>query len=193
MVGKHRKVVGMPRQSSTGADETILDAAAALFARHGFEQTSLKSLADAAGLSKAGLLHHFPSKDALYEAAWAQSRVLSRQVAEQVTPMPSGHARDRRALELLTDVALDRPGLVALLFRAITAPGEDAQQAQDELMINEMFLIDPAKELPRAIRVVAALSAMAVLTLLANQEGDKTTWRPLILATCYDALGHQEA
>lgn len=183
----------MPRQPRTGVDEKLLDAAAALFARHGFEQTSLKSLADAAGLSKAGLLHHFPSKEALFEAAWAQSRVLSKQVADLVAPMPAGHARERRALELLTDVALDRPGLVALLFRSMTAPGEDPQQAQDELLINEMFVIDPEKELARAIRIVGALSAMAVLTLLANQEGDKTTWRPLILATCYDALGHQEA
>ncbi len=183
----------MPRQPRTGVDEKILDAAAALFARHGFEQTSLKTLADAVGLSKAGLLHHFPSKEALFEAAWGHSRVLSRQVLEQVSPMPAGPAREKKALELLTDIALDRPGLVALLFRSMTAPGEDSQQAQDELLLNEMFVIEPEKELPRAIRIVGALSSMAVLTLLANQEGDKTTWRPLILATCYDALGHREA
>ncbi|SEQ23729.1 TetR/AcrR family transcriptional regulator [Lentzea albida] len=183
----------MPRQPRTGVDEKILDAAAALFARHGFEQTSLKSLADAVGLSKAGLLHHFPSKDALFEAAWAQSRIITQHVLDLVKDLPAGPERDRRSLELLTDYALDRPGMVALLFRSMTAPGEDPQQAQDELLLNEMFVIDPAAELPRAIRIVGALSAMAVLTLLANQEGDKTLWRPLILATCYDALGHQEA
>lgn len=183
----------MPRQPRTGVDERILDAAAALFARHGFEQTSLKSLADAVGLSKAGLLHHFPSKDALFEAAWEQSHVITRHALDLVEHMPAGPARDRRALELLTDYALDRPGIVALLFRSMTAPGEDPQQAQDELLLNEMFVIDPVTEMPRAIRIVGALSAMAVLTLLANQQGDKTTWRPLILATCYDALGHQEA
>ncbi|MEU3641838.1 helix-turn-helix domain-containing protein [Lentzea sp. NPDC034063] len=183
----------MPRQPRTGVDEKILDAAAALFARHGFEQTSLKSLADAVGLSKAGLLHHFPSKDALFEAAWEQSRVLTRHVLDQVSSLPAGSERDRRSLELLTDYALDRPGLVSLLFRTMTAPGEDPQQAQDELLLNEMFVIDPEKELPRAIRIVGALSSMAVLTLLANQQGEKTTWRPLILATCFDALGHQEA
>lgn len=180
----------MPRPPKTGVDEKILDAAAALFARHGFEQTSLKTLADAVGLSKAGLLHHFPSKEALFEAAWDHSHVLSRHVLDLVSSMPAGPARERRALELLTDIALDRPGLVALLFRSMTAPGEDPQH---ELLLNEMFVIEPENELPRAIRIVGALSAMAVLTLLANQEGDKTTWRPLILATCYDALGHREA
>ncbi|MEU7482007.1 helix-turn-helix domain-containing protein [Lentzea sp. NPDC042327] len=183
----------MPRQPRTGVDESILDAAAALFARHGFEQTSLKALADAAGLSKAGLLHHFPSKEALFEAAWEQSRVICRHVLDLVSDLPAGPARERRVLELLTDYALDRPGMVALLFRSMTAPDEDPQQAQDELLLNEMFVIEPEQELPRAIRIVGALSAMAVLTLLANQEGDKTTWRPLILATCYDALGHREA
>ncbi|MFS8096600.1 TetR/AcrR family transcriptional regulator [Lentzea alba] len=183
----------MPRQLRTGVDEQILDSAAALFARHGFEQTSLKALADAVGLSKAGLLHHFPSKEALFEAAWDHSRVLSSHVAEQVRPLPAGPARERKALELLTDIALDRPGLVALLFRSMTAPGEDPQQAQDELLLNEMFVVDPQQELERAIRIVGALSAMAVLTLLANQEGDKTTWRPLILRTCFDALGHRDA
>src|SRR5215212_286207 len=92
---------GVARPFRQQIDETILDAAAALFARHGFEQTSLKALADAVGLSKAGLLHHFPSKDALFEAAWRHSHVLSRQVVEQVSPMPAGPARERRALELL--------------------------------------------------------------------------------------------
>ena len=183
----------MPRQPRTGVDEKILDSAAALFARHGFEQTSLKSLADAVGLSKAGLLHHFPSKDALFDAAWEHSRTLSRHVLEQVSPLPPGPARERRALELLIDVALDRPGLVSLLFRSLTAPDEDPQQAQDELLINEMFVIDPAAEVARSVRIVGALSAMAVLTLLANQLGDKTTYRPHIIATCIDALGHREA
>lgn len=182
----------MPRQPRTGVDDELLDSAAALFARHGFQQTSLKALADAVGLSKAGLLHHFPSKDALFAAAWAHSRTLCTQVLEQVSPMPPGPARDRRLLELLADVALDRPGLVSLMFRSLSAPGEDPQQAQDELLVNDMFVVDPATEVERSIRIIGALSALAVLTLAANQIGDKTTWRPLIIATCYDALGHQE-
>lgn len=189
----------MSRPLRAGVDDKILDAAAALFARHGFEHTSLKSLADAVGLSKAGLLHHFPSKDALFDAAWEQAHVICRHVLDLVRDLPTGPERERRAIELLTDFALDRPGMVSLLFRFMTAPDEtrrpakDAQQAQDELLLNEIFVLDPEKDLPRAIRVVGALSAVAVLTLLANQEnGDKTTWRPLIIATCYDALGHRE-
>ena len=39
--------------------------------------------ADAVGLSKAGLLHHFPSKDALHEAVLAQADTLGKQVLDQ--------------------------------------------------------------------------------------------------------------
>src|SRR4051794_29426326 len=114
-------------------EEEILDRVAGQFAQHGFEHTSLKSLADAVGLSKAGLLHHFPSKDALFRAARQLGADQSRQVRNQAADLPLGPARDRRVLELLTDIALDRPGLVALMFRAVTAPDENPTDHGDAL------------------------------------------------------------
>jgi AcrR family transcriptional regulator len=46
-------------------------AASRLFARHGYRGTSLASIAQAAGLSQPGLLHHFPSKHTLLLAVLA--------------------------------------------------------------------------------------------------------------------------
>ncbi|HEU5476125.1 MAG TPA: helix-turn-helix domain-containing protein [Actinophytocola sp.] len=179
----------MARTFRNQVEEEILDRVAGEFAQHGFEHTSLKALADAVGLSKAGLLHHYPSKDALFQAARELGAVQSRRVLDQVAGLPLGVARDRRVLELLTDVALDRPGLVALLFRAVTAP-EDPASHSDALLLPELFGVDLEARSERAIRVVGALSAMAVLTLAANRAGEKTTWRPHIIATCLDTLGH---
>ena len=45
--------------------QRILDSAAQEFARAGFTGTSLERIAAGAGLSKAGVLHHFPSKAAI--------------------------------------------------------------------------------------------------------------------------------
>jgi AcrR family transcriptional regulator len=174
------------------ADEDILDRAAELFAQHGFAHTSLQDLAGAVGLSKAGLLHHFPSKDALYEAAQQSCREQVARVLARVADLPLGPERDRLALELLLDVALDRPGLVALAFRAVTA--KDARAAsleQDDLQVFETFGVDPADmRAERLIRVIGALSALAVLSLAAHHLGEKAVWRRQILATCVDALGH---
>ncbi|MDX1383230.1 MAG: helix-turn-helix domain-containing protein, partial [Thermoanaerobaculia bacterium] len=46
----------------------ILEAARPLFARHGFEGTTTRSLAAAAGISEALLYRHFPDKESLYRA-----------------------------------------------------------------------------------------------------------------------------
>jgi AcrR family transcriptional regulator len=51
--------------------EAILAAARQLFAKRGYRGTSLASIAEAAGLSQPGLLHHYPSKDALLLAVLA--------------------------------------------------------------------------------------------------------------------------
>lgn len=46
--------------------EQILDACLAVFARHGYKNTSTGMLAEAAGVSKALIFHHFKSKKELY-------------------------------------------------------------------------------------------------------------------------------
>ncbi|MFC5056180.1 helix-turn-helix domain-containing protein [Saccharothrix xinjiangensis] len=190
----------MARLTRQYVDEQILDRAAGLFARHGFAHTSLKDLADAVGLSKAGLLHHFPSKEALFEAAMEMGRTQSQHVLDQVSPLPDGPARDRRAVELLVDFALERPGLVALASRAINTLGSDETDDGDnglagvDRLVFDVFGVTPdSGDTERLVRVVGMLSALAVLSLSANRAGDKTGWRPHIVTTCLDALGHRRA
>jgi AcrR family transcriptional regulator len=61
-----------PRNRGAESRDAILLAASQLFARHGYRGTSLASIAEAAGLSQPGLLHHFPSKKALLLAVLAE-------------------------------------------------------------------------------------------------------------------------
>jgi AcrR family transcriptional regulator len=56
------------RLTSGARRETILAAAKACFARHGFAGTTTKSVAAAAGISEALLFKHFATKSALYAA-----------------------------------------------------------------------------------------------------------------------------
>jgi len=48
--------------------DRILDAAMRVFRRHGFRRSSIKQVAEAAGLTRQALYHHFLSKEALFRA-----------------------------------------------------------------------------------------------------------------------------
>ncbi|WP_448628365.1 TetR family transcriptional regulator [Geodermatophilus sp. URMC 64] len=183
----------MARPFRQQIDEGIVDRAAALFARRGFAKTSVQDVADAVGLSKAGLLHHFPSKDALHEAVLAQAGALGQRVLDPVRDLPLGATRDRRALELMVDVALAHPGLVALLLAPVLQGGSTAPEPDPaSAAALRAFGVDPeAAPSERSVRVVGALGALAVLTLAANSQNRTTEWRTSIVATCFDALGHR--
>lgn len=54
--------------ASTDTVERILAAAESLFAEHGFDAVSMNAIAEAAGVCKANVFHHFISKNELYLA-----------------------------------------------------------------------------------------------------------------------------
>ena len=48
--------------------QRIIEAAAQLFVRKGFYGTSIADLAQATGLTKGALYHHFENKDAIFDS-----------------------------------------------------------------------------------------------------------------------------
>ena len=83
-----RRGPGRPPTGSEDKRERILNEAVALFGARGYAGTSLADVADAADISKAGLLHHFSSKGALFAQVLerrdrqASSRILREEDRE---------------------------------------------------------------------------------------------------------------
>lgn len=76
--------------------ERILEAAARLFTTKGYEATSVQEIAEALGLSKAALYHHFRSKEEiLYEIS-----LLALEGLVQAGEEALKEARPERALEV---------------------------------------------------------------------------------------------
>jgi AcrR family transcriptional regulator len=173
------------------AEDELLDRAAALFARHGFAKTSVQAVAESVGLSKAGLLHHFASKEALRDAVLARAHALQQEVLDRVSGTPLGPARDQLALEILVDQALGRPGLVAFALSAVTtSPGSPPFSAGADTTVLAAFGVDVERDEERLVRVIGALSALSMLALVLHGAGRTAAWRAHVLATCFDALGH---
>jgi AcrR family transcriptional regulator len=182
----------VPRLTKQEIDDEIVDRAAALFARHGFRETSIQRIADAVGYSKTGLLHRFPTKEALQDAVMQRFAAEIRNIAADVHEEPAGPARDRAVVEAIARLALRRPGFIALILSAFSA-GEHLDADGDAPFkhiahgLFEAFAVDP--DCDRFVRVAGALGALAV-TSLAFRDHPIADQQEQIVAIAYDALGH---
>lgn len=182
----------MPKPTKSEINADIIDRAAALFAKHGFDHTSLQQIADAVNYSKAGLLHHFPNKLAIYSASMETLREHMKDVRERVKHLPIGKERDRAIVEIAVQFTYDWPGVSALCNRiGENEPDGDPELIEIAFILYEAIGIDLTKlDMERLVRVTSALTGLGLTALQAVRADMKNEWRKHIIAAAMDALGH---
>ncbi|MFH8248778.1 TetR/AcrR family transcriptional regulator [Microbacterium sp. B2969] len=109
--------------------QAIVEAAAEAFARAGFEGTSVLEIAADVGISRAGLFHHFETKEDLLMAVLDHREQLDREVFVSSGSRRAGGLGVLRGMVLLARRNEERPGLVRLyvvLGAEATAPDHPA-------------------------------------------------------------------
>ena len=102
---------------------TILDAARDAFAETGYHETSLDSIAERAGVSKALLYEHFSSKRELYVAMLeVHVAELIERIAGAIADAEPGEARMRAGLEAFFGFVEERRGTWRIMFSNATDP-----------------------------------------------------------------------
>ncbi len=94
--------------------EEILDAVLDVIARNGYRGASLREIAEAVGLSQAGLLHHFTSKDELFREVLRRRDELDARALD-------GEGGIEAALVRITRHNAEVPGLVELYSQLSTS------------------------------------------------------------------------
>jgi AcrR family transcriptional regulator len=159
----------------------LVDAARELFARDGYEATSLVAVAAQANVTKGAVYHHFDSKRELFEA------VLTREIDRMAAPLVAAYTRKtdpwdafqagcRAFLDECLDPALQR---IALLD-AFTAIGwEEVRRLETPLLqmmetaisrAVEAGRIEPRPPGPLAHLLFGALCEIAMIVARANDQ-----------------------
>jgi len=121
------------RQQPAAARDKILDVAESLFARKGYDGTTIKQIGGGSGLNPALIYYYFAGKEDLYKAVLQRffDTVLSQGVAVLDGTIPPDEAI-RRLLALQAEWLLARPNLYRLLVREMV--DHDARHAQEIML-----------------------------------------------------------
>jgi TetR/AcrR family transcriptional regulator len=109
-----------PPQRDASSRDKILEVAEALYARRGFAGVGMREVAEAAGLGKSSLFHHFRSKVQLYLAVHERvlGRLDDRLSAVLASDAPPGEKLDRW-VDAAIDVFAEQPSSARILLRAL--------------------------------------------------------------------------
>lgn len=111
--------------------EEIVDAALAVVARVGYSRTTIREVAGAVGLSQAGLLHYFGSKEQLFIEILRRRDEVDRRAfrGEDVPYAPSGDVAES-TVQLVRHNS-EVPGLVQLYSRFSSEAAEPDHSAHE--------------------------------------------------------------
>jgi AcrR family transcriptional regulator len=157
----------------------ILDAATEIFGAKGFTGGTLQEIADQVGMTHAGILHHFGSKDALL------LEVLQHRDETDVADLAEQHIPDGmdlfRHLVRTAFANADRPGIVqayaVLSAESVTHdhPGRDFFQKRYETLRAEVAHAFAVACAERGIREPETV-AYASTSILAVMDGLQVQW-----------------
>lgn len=115
------------KQDALQTRETILQAAAHIIVNLGIHAFTIEAVAQEAGITKGGVLHHFPSKEALINGLIDQVvDYFNRQLVEHLTSEPVGsHGRWLRAyIRTVFSAQYHNRNLIPALATAVAADNQ---------------------------------------------------------------------
>jgi AcrR family transcriptional regulator len=158
--------------------ERILDVALELFNEHGYEQTSLRELAQRVGVTKAALYYHFERKEDILLELHLRLHALAREAFEQLRTLEDGPgivAAWEGLLGSFIDQIMSHPELFIFHQRNRRAlqqiQDSHRHRAENDDIEEQMRRVLASPRIPPAQRVRMACATGAVLVALMGASG----------------------
>ncbi|RBM06259.1 TetR/AcrR family transcriptional regulator [Streptomyces sp. PT12] len=205
--GPGRPRAAPKRHNGLSTRDEILAAASALFAARGYEATSTRQIADAAGVRQATLYYHFTDKQAILMsllsstvtpalalARWLDAADLTPEVRMCALVRYDVHTllRDRLNLHVIYHL----PGLVSHDFeptRAAQASLRDTYRRFGRAVLDAMHRPDRADLLARDLDLVFALVEAAVPQRQWGGDESRSAYAASVVRGSLRLLGIEEA
>jgi AcrR family transcriptional regulator len=175
--------------------ETIRAVALELFSTKGFEQTSLREIAERVGLTKASLYYHYSSKQALLVAVVEPVITGWRTIADEAETLDHTPGNVRQVVVRCLDVLLRNRAIVGVFQRDPAGVAVVAKSLwEDSLALGRKlvgWLSGPAPTTVTQLRAVAAMEVLGgVLAAATYGLGDasETELREVLLEAALDVL-----
>jgi TetR/AcrR family transcriptional regulator len=129
-----------PDTRQSAGEKAILDAAVQLFSENGYDGVSMRRIAEAAGVSKANIYHHFASKEALYLAILHGS---AQHLSEIVEVLAEGDGDFQQRLRIFTRAHLEHlfanDTTLRLVLREAFSGDEEKSRVVAEQVVGGIF------------------------------------------------------
>jgi AcrR family transcriptional regulator len=179
----------MVRRRGIDTRQEILDAATRLFSDYGYRGTSLADIAHEIGYSKASVLYHFASKEALLTELISPAATGLQALLVRVSGLPSAQARPA-AVEGFADLAVTYRDVVAVAQAEASCLLQDPDfQSTVELYERLVRVLEgecPSPE-DRVAAIMAVNGTAAACTERANLPPEQL--RPALVAVALRMLG----
>jgi AcrR family transcriptional regulator len=176
----------------------LLERGAELFARHSYDELSMRKIACEVGISKPLLYHYFPSKREFFQATLAQA---AEQLRARTEPDPSLPPLDqlRKSLEAFLELVDDNALAYRKLMQSVGSVPEVRELVEEvrtrtaERILEGLYPDSPAPKARAAVHGWLWFMDGACLNWIEHRDLTRDELRDLLLGTLFGALTAADA